>query len=302
MKSAKYLVLASLLSLCSLIFSNLAFAAGISPSHVYQNTQRLIAEIDLIRNKLGVQDQPRHPGVQIKKKPIHVYAKALEVMEKVARAQARQDMTKMTVGTIPIRHISPTEVFAISDRILAELRRLKQKLNITKTISKPKFVAGKRPSDVYENMWRASYLLDAVAGEIEPSFVFRNSRLILAELRQISAKLGVSSLTTAPLVVAGKRPKDVNLQSFKNMHLLARLQRKLNIEPLRAPSFPSGTITPSDVYDTTNILLAELVRIKVALKIITPRPSIALLNGKGPPDVLAQMQLIAENITLLNKS
>jgi len=301
MKSANRLVLASLLSLCSLIFSHSVVAEGISPSHVYQNTQRLIAEIELIRNKLGVQDKPRHPGVQVKKKPIHVYAKALEVMEKVARAQARQGLKKAEVGGIPIRKISPTEVFAISERILAELHRLKQKLNITKTISEPQFVAGKRPSDVYETMWRASYLLDGVAGEIEPSFVFRNARLILAELGQISDKLGTAKLIKLPEVIAGKKPRDVNLQSFKNMHLLARLQRKLNIEPLRAPSFPSGKITPSDVYYTTNILLAELVRIKVALGINTPRPTVTLLEGKKPADVLAQMKLIADNISVLTK-
>jgi len=293
---------AVLLASFSLSFFSVAVAQKLSPSHVYQNTERLIAEIELIRAKLNVQDKPRYPGVQIKKKPIHVYAKALEVLEKVARAQGRQGLTKAEVGAIPIRKISPTEVFAISDRVLSELRRLKQKLNITQTIAEPKFVAGKRPSDVYENMWRASYLLDGVAGTIEPSFVFRNTRLILAELEQISAKLGVASLKKAPLAVEGKLPKDVNLQSFKNMHLLARLQRKLKIEPLRAPSFPSGKITPSDVYDTTNLLLSELVRIKVALNIVTPRPSIALLEGKRPPDVLSQMQLIADNIVALNKS
>ncbi|MDQ7075466.1 MAG: hypothetical protein Q9O24_10030 [Gammaproteobacteria bacterium] len=302
MKSVQRLAVALFLSCFSLFFPHLALAEGISPSHVYQNTQRMMAEISLIRQKLGAQDTPRHSGVQVKKKPIHVYAKALEVMEKVARAQTRQGLTPTEVGSIPIRNISPTEVFAVSERILLELRRLKKKLEIAEEIQEPQFVAGKRPSDAYENMWNVSYLLDAVAGEIKPSFVFRNSRLILAELGQISTKLGFSVLTKAPESVANKQPKDVNLQSFKNMHLLARLQRKLNIEPLRAPSFPNGKITPSDVYDTTHILLAELVRIKVALEINTPRPEVELLEGKHPADVLSQMQLIAENIRALTKS
>ena len=67
----------------------------------------------------------------------------------------------------------------------------------------------------------------------------------------------------------------------------------------RVPAFPAGKITPSDVFDTTNLLIAELVRVKVHLGLTTPRAEVPVPEGKKPEHVLAQMQLIGTNLDQL---
>lgn len=269
-----------------------ATAGNISPSHVYQLNTKIIAEIQLIRHHLGTTSPARTPEIQIRKQPIHVYAKSLEVLEKIGRAQTKHDIIPIRLGHIPLHKISPSEVLASSQTILAELSRLKTKLGIHADTPMPIFSSAKTPSQVYEKMWTASYLLDALAGQIDPSFVFRNSRIIVIEIDQIAKKLGLSNNMTAPSPIHGKAPRDVNIQAFKNLYAIARLQRSIKIPTLIVPSFPTKDIQPSDVYDTSNIMLAELVRIKVALDITTPPAAIQLISGKNPSDVLAQMQLI----------
>ena len=60
---------------------------AVTPSDVYQQAEWAIAEINNIRLHMKVTDIPRVPGVQVNKKPLHVYAKSLEVLEKIARIQ-----------------------------------------------------------------------------------------------------------------------------------------------------------------------------------------------------------------------
>jgi len=278
-----------------------ALASVKSPSHVYQNTARIVAEIQLVRQAMNVTDTPRDPGVQVKKKPLHVYSKSLELLEKISRAQIKKGMSAVTIGQIPLKKIIPADVFNATETILKEVRRLKSKLGVTTTITDPPFVAGKKPSDVYENMWRASYMMDGVAGQINPSNVYRNTQIIAKELEIIASKKGISLNKTVPAIVAGKKPKDVNLQGFKNMHHIVKLQRKLKVDPMRVPTFPPGKITPSDVYDTTYNIIAEIVRIKVALGIDAPQINVALAQGKTPPMVLAQMQLIGKYLETMHK-
>jgi len=285
-----------------LIINHQAIAASnapqTSPSHAYQQSNKIIAEIKLLRSHLGVINKPRKPAIQIRKKPIHVYAKSLEVMEKIIHLQIKHGLRAPNLEQIPLRNIHASEVFASTQIILSEITRLKNKLGISKKITTPAFSNAKTSSQVYENLWTASYLLDALTGQIDPSYVFRNSRLVLSEIRQIANKLGAPSNMSAPQTIAGTIPRDVNIQAFKNLYAIGKLQRKLNMSALVVSTFPDGKILPSDVCDSTNNMLAELVRIKVAMGITTPRTAVKLVAGKNPADVLAQMQLI--NINLKN--
>ena len=267
-----------------------------TPSHLYQQTENIIAEIRLLRQSLGIADAPRDPGVQVKKRPLHVYAKSLEIVEKIARAQKRLGLDPVAVPQIPLQKITSGDVFDVTQLVLQQVRRIKAKEGINQTIAPAPLTENKTPSDVYENMWRASYLMDGLAGPTDPNLVYRNTQYILSELALIAPKLGVFLNGSAPAPLAGKTPVDVNIEGFKNLHKTSILQRKLALTPLRVPTFPGGKITPADVFDTTNMLLAELVRLKVHFGIGQARAYMAPPQGKKPADVLAQMQQIGTSL------
>ena len=58
-------------------------------------------------------------------------------------------------------------------------------------------------------------------------------------------------------------------------------------------------VTPSEVYDATNLLLAEMNRIKVHLEINLPRELRPDQRNKRPEDVFAQIMLIIQNLDLM---
>lgn len=137
-----------LLSLCNSASAN----ESVTPSHVFQQAEWVIAEVNVICEHMKITDSARDPGIQVNKKPLHVYAKAIEVLEKVARSQQKLGMPPASLVQIPVRAIIPSDVFALSKTILAELVRIKIALGITTPRDKVAVADGKTPSDVLAQM------------------------------------------------------------------------------------------------------------------------------------------------------
>lgn len=276
---------------------------NITPSHVYQKTQEIITDIKSIRAANNKTASAREPGVQTNKRPLHVYSKALEVIDKIAHYQDSIGMKSVVAGQLPLRKVTPTEVYEQAESILVELARVKAAQGIQSQQEAVAFIAGKGPSDVYELMWRASYLLDELVGQTSPNEVFRNTQYILAELELIADKLGVEhSAQGSRQRAADKTPKDVNLEAFKTLHRIGRLERYLDMVPFSPSPFPAGNILPTDALDSTNTILAELVRVKVQLDINKPRLNLPVPEGKTPDKVFDQMLLISARLTPILES
>ncbi len=274
----------------------------ITPSHVYQQAQLIVGEVQIIRQVMNADASARTPGVQTDKRPIHVYAKSLEVMGKVARTLSALGLAPPEIGSIPLHTVTPQEVYDSTQRILRQLARIKSKLNITQKSVVPELTTGYTPSDVYEKVWLASNLMDAVAGQVSPNLVYRNTMYVLAELDLIASAANIQLEQSAPAPLPGIGPKRVNLEGFMNLYRLANLERQLGMPPLRVANFPSGKITPADVFDTTNTMLAELARIKNSLGISKFYSQVSPPKGKKPPDVHANMRLIATQLRQLIES
>ena len=293
----KIVLAAAALLLCS---TALLAQEQITPSHVFQKAQQIVEEIGTIREAANITTTAREPGVQTNKRPLHVYSKSLEVIEKIGRYQNIIELERVKNRHIPLRKVTPNEVYEQAESILSELSRIQKAQGIDNSPKTVAFVAGKGPSDVYEIMWKASYLLDALAGQTSPNDVFRNAKYILEELDLIADNLGVDNKKRSTVQrTESKTPKDVNLEAFKTLHNIGRLQRYLDVVPISPPPFPAGKILPNDALDATNTILAELVRVKVALGIKTSRRSQSIPSGKTPDAVFEQMLLISARLTPL---
>lgn len=274
----------------------------ITPSHVFQKTEDVLAEIELLREVIGITDVPVEPEPQSGKTPIHAYGKGLEVLEKVSRAERKLGMVPAEVGEIPLKEVKPADVFQLVESILLELRNIKRQLVISGTITEAEFAGAKTPSHVYENLWYASYMLDGLAGEITPDYVYRNIQYLLDEMNLIAAKTG-AILKLEPDAIKGRqRVKNVAQQGLLALYKMTNFQRRLNMNAAGVPNITLSRITPSDVYDITNMLMAEMVRIKVHLGIQLPRGEYPVPSRKSPNDVFGMMQLVVQNMDTLIKA
>ena len=275
----------------------------VTPSHVFRATEDLIAEILILREELGADDYPPEAESQEDRAPIHVYAKTLEVMSKVSRVQNRLGMDAAEVGQIPIKNVEPRDVLGSVAAILAELRKIKAQMVIERPIDAAPFVGGKTPSRVYKNLADASFLLDGLAGgPLTPNDVYLNSLYLIDELELIAAKLRAPLSLDVPGIEGRKTPKDVAQQVLRASYKMVNLQTRLGMDASSVPNLTLVRVTPSEVYDATNMLLAEMTRIKHHLSINVPRETRPEPRNKVPTDVFAQVLLIIENLDTISAS
>jgi hypothetical protein len=293
----KYMVI----SLTLWLIPSVLWAAQ-TPSHVYQQASVLELKIKALRKAASIGKIAKIPPLQLNKLPIHVYSKSLEVRTKVSRLQKKRGVAPLDLLVLPLRKITPTEVFqSVTDLNTAIDGLLTQKkLSTDQTVT---FVDGKTPSNVYEKMWSVSNLLDALSGAINPSYVYAEVVVAVAEIELIAKKM---KLSLSPVVnkKLGITPREVNVEGFRNMYRLAKIERRLRMKAVRVGAFPAGKIKPAQVYDTVKNMLAELVRIKLRLRIKELAPKVVLVTGKKPADVLVKMQYfgeIADALAVSNK-
>ena len=199
-------------------------------------------------------------------------------------------MQPLDVEPLPFIEVLPENVFANVDGILVELGAIQAFLNIEPSTTTPPVTAGLTPSDVYRALWEASYAFDALVAEIGAPIVHQSVQQIAADLLLIAAELGIETVITPPRVEPDIVPRDVIQESFVNMYVIARIQHELAMPPFIVPPIPGGAITPTNVFDTTLAILAELHRIKTFLG-IEQRSTAPQINQSATPGVVRSMML-----------
>ena len=274
-----------------------------TPSHVFREVQDLTAEIGILREELGVYDYPPEAELQEDRAPVHVYAKTLEVLNKVRGVQRRFGVPVADVGQIPFKELVPGDALGNVEYILSELRKIKTQMVIETEITQAPLVGGKTLSLVYKSLADASFKLDGLRGRpLMPDDAFQNATYILDEMELIAAKLRVPLEIDIPQVEGTKRSNDVAQQVLRATYKVINLQTRLGMEASGVPDITLVRVTPSEVYDATNMLLAEMARIKFHLDINLPRDKRPDPKGKRPNDVFALILLIIENLDRMIES
>ena len=270
---------------------------GATPSHVFRAVQDLIAEIRILRDELGVYDYPPMAELQEDRMPVHVYAKSLELLAKVTRIQRRFGVPAGQVGQIPFKEVVPGDVLGNVEYITDELRKVKAQMVIERAIEPSPLVGGKTPSVVYKSLADASFMLDGLRGRpLAPDDVFQNASYILDEMELIAARMRVPLNLDFPAIEESKTPTDVAQQVLRATYKVINLQSRLGMDASGVPTLTLVRVTPSEVYDATNMLLAEMARIKFHLDINVPRDPSPEPKGKQPRDVFQLVLVIIQNL------
>lgn len=272
-------------------------------SHIYQATSDLISEIEILREAMGVTVYPVEAELQEDRAPVHVYSKSLEVLEKISAAQRRLGIDPARIGQIPVKDIIPGDVYRSVQNSLAEVRRIKEQLVIEDQIRPAPLEGGKTPTYVYQHLGDASFLLDGLVGHpVDPNDVYNHIVFLHDEMELIAAKLKVALDLDPPVIDQRKRMKEVAQQVLRATFKIINLQTRLGMDASGVPQITLVRVSPAEVYEATNVLLAEMVRIKAHLDIRLPREEHALHRNKRPRDVFAQVLLLIRNLDTLAKA
>ena len=271
---------------------------GVGPSHVFRATEDLIAEIEVLRAELAIFHFPPRAELIEGRAPVHVYAKSLEVVAKVSQVQHRLGLPPARMGHLPAKIIDSTDVLDHIQYVLRELRSIKVQMGIDGRIEAAPLSSGRTSSMNYRNLANASLLLDGLIGRtLTPADVYRNALSVFDELQLVAAMLGVSLSFELPWIEQEIAPADVTAQVLRATYKAINLQTRLQMESSRVPSMTLVRVSPSENYDATNLLLAEIARLKVHLGVTLTRANRPNLpTDQQSKDVFALVTLIARNI------
>ena len=259
-----------------------------TPSGVYRVVQDLIAETDLLRDEVGVFGIPPESELQQERLPIHVYVKALEVLSKVTRIQNRFGVPTAQSGRIPFKEVDWGDVDQIVLHTLDELRRIKTRWGMKGMIESATLEVGMTSDQVYRRLSYASSLLDGLLGRpLTPDDVFLNCASILGDLELVASELGVPlDLEVPEADGANNSWKDVARQVKLATLRIINLQTRLGMNPSVMPKLTMVRVTPSEVFDYSNILLAETARMKFRLGVDTFPEEPPDTDGKTADDIV----------------
>ena len=212
-------------------------------------------------------------------------------------------MIPVEVGNIPIRRIAPDDLYRSVQDIIAELRRIKRQLVIEDQIRPASFTGGTTPALLYRNLGDASFLMDGLVGRPTTSNdVYLHVLRVHDEMESIAAGLGVALESDPPVVEGEKESKEVAQQMLRATYKVINLQSRLGMDASGVPNSTLERVTPAEVFDATNILLAEIVRIKAHLDVPLPRAEHRESRNKQPKDVFAEVLLVIRNLDALTRA
>jgi hypothetical protein len=285
-----------LLLFLSVLFSVNSYAVSISD--VYQQVRLTEQNISLLKSHYAPDKNIRVPGIQVGKTAMHAYIKGLELLEKIQKYQLQNGLSALVMPDLPKKRVKSKHLMPIVTLAFNETKKLTDSAKlVTKAVAPLTY--SKTSSDLYEKIWQASYLMDALIEPIKPADVLRNALMIEEGLKDIAKKRNVDITFPQLQSFTDKKPVDVTIQLYKLLYKIAKLEIKVKIKPLLVPAFPEGNVLPEDAFDATGNVIADLTRIAVKLKIAPVRTIDAIAANVTPTDVYAQVVRLNQGIESL---
>ncbi len=265
-----------------------------TPNEVYALSEHILEELYILKEAKGIRVKPKITTQLYGLKPIHVYQKAIESMEKIIRLKIEDGFAPSEVPHSPNKEITPNEVYEIVLRIDNEIALIAKKSKIKNIISwnsvlNKKYYDDKTPSDVYDNLWKISYLLDSILGtEYSPNETYQLAVEIEKNIRNISKyllKRDVKIDIDIDEDIDNKRPKDVLKKSFELYKSIDRVQKRANSTTTMINIPKDKIITPTSVYNTLRVINATINELRIYFGIEDTTKKVLLEKEKSPTDV-----------------
>jgi len=289
-------------SIVALLIMQLSSTANaLSLGDVHHEVRTAVSEIDVLKAHYSPSTITRVPGIQVGKTTVHAYVKGLELLEKIKKFQREKNLPQLNVPALPKKKVRSKHILPLVELALTELRKINATLNLKAKEVKVD-TASKTASDLYEKIWQASYLMDALVESITPSDVLNATLRVELGLINIAKRMNKTIEFQNLSSVSGKKSVDVNIALYKLLYKVAELERKLKLKPLVVPAFPAGEILPEDAFDTAGSVIADLTRIALKLKKVEPIGKVEQRSTISTPnDVYAQVVRLNKAVEFLLK-
>ena len=276
-----------------------------TPSDVFALSEYILKKISYIKDRKGIKVHAKDTTYIYGLKPIYVYVKGLEDLEKVEKLKELEGFRPSQIPPSPDTKITPSEVYELILRLDDEIDLLYNKENPDyKLISYRDYMdkkeySDKTPSDVYNNLWKISYELDTILNQdYTPNETFILAKSIKNDIKKLACFFTESALNINIKSYTSKRPADVFEKSVFVMDQLQEIKDRGNLKSVKVSLPKDRIITPTTVYNALRIISGTISEIRVYYGVKRSTTTVELVSDKTPSDVY---QIVEESSSLLKK-
>jgi len=263
-----------------------------TPEDTYHQTVQLAAVVKILLQQNSVSVAWPIVVVQGKKRPRHAYQKALEVLSKINRYRQIHKLGPVSTPPYPSRDVTPNEVFDFVQRLAGEVNMLLSEDEIAQYLDQSQDQSHFTPADVYRELWAISKAFDPLLGVrgFSPADVFAQSEHIIELVRFLRVTQDMPGMPEKPLKPKGKHPNHALASTYQLLDKISQAESRLWMQPVEVPQMEKRVITPTEVYDQLQTVIAELQRIKFRLGVERPLSKVVVRLNKTPDDVIQNLQ------------
>ncbi|WP_089728113.1 hypothetical protein [Candidatus Thiosymbion oneisti] len=261
--------------------------AQTTPDHVYQVVDNVKAELA----EMHKANSTKPPKVKVnltKRMPRHVLQKTREVYGDVQKLRKLKGLDEKALPSFPVRTVKPADVRGLADKTLADVKEVRKKVGAAAPTAAP-LPSGKEPTDVYAELMQVKASIGGLGvPETTPNDAYQVALTIISDIEKVRAAKGIKVAVADPAAAKGKKPKDVYKEAYKLLGKVKALTKKDGYGVPGGVVMPNkldGPITPTEVIDILNNILAEVGAIKVAVGATAATEFPGKQSGKTPSDV-----------------
>jgi len=246
------------------------YAVEITPSDVYREVHKIHDEIEIIKSHFDIkEDLQEGETLQVNTniQPRHSWQKSYLVMVKVNVLRRNLKFPRIEeIGIEPLLNLDPRMMYGITQRVLAELRIVKDFLGIKEVIGKAPRFENKKPVDVFNYMHHISIEMDILNGsQAIPSDTYSQTRRLFDDIDSILAHLEINDKTIPPAKHMDATPIEEYRAVFELMEVIQAIYKKIGLEITDFSPFKMEKPEPSDVLNMVALTIGELQPIKAFL-------------------------------------
>jgi len=261
-------------------------------SLIYQQSDTLLKEVQLIKKHFGITKEAKPKKINTKMLTRHTRGRAYEIFSKVNILRVKNGLPTVEPPNMePTTELNAKYTYGQLERLLAEIHILKFHFGINKKVKPSKISSHKTVADTYNYLGRVSAELDTINGEaFTPSHVFSEAMRIYEDMGAILLHLEKDDYTIPPRKLKQAKPQDTYELALDLLNTLKSLILQSGIKSIDFYAFERTNVTPSDVYEITQLILSELQVIKASIGLSheTTRGAVYTV-GKTPADAAQVM-------------
>jgi len=275
-----------------------------TPNDVYALSEFILDKIKYIKVQKGIRVKAKKTSYLYGLKPIHVYVKGIENLEKLAKLKELEGFKPSQSPGPPTTKITPSEVYELILRLDDELNLVYKGENLKsyrETFNKKQYI-DKTPSDAYDNLWKISYELDSMLNQdYTPNETYLLAKKIEDDISAITHYFLKKNVKLKLRKTGSKKPSDVFNESLKLLDKLQIIKDRGNLKSVKTAIPKDEVITPTSVYNALRIISATISEIHVYYGITVKNYTSVKAENKSPSDVYSVVELSNRTINRVLK-